>query len=39
MDAVRKGIITPEMRTVAKKEQMAEEELKELVACGKVAIP
>lgn len=38
MDAARKGIITPQMQIVAKKEKMREEELRELVAQGKVAI-
>ena len=38
MDAARKGIITPEMEIVAKKERMTGEEIRELVACGKVAI-
>ena len=39
MDAARKGIITPEMKIVAQKEKMTEEELRALVACGKVVIP
>ena len=39
MDAARKGIITPEMKIVAQKEKMTEEELRVLVACGKVVIP
>lgn len=39
MDAARKGIITPEMKIVAKKEKMTEEALRELIACGKVVIP
>ena len=39
MEAAKKGIITKEMQTVAKKEYMAEEKLMELVACGRVAIP
>jgi phosphomethylpyrimidine synthase len=39
MEAARKGIITKEMSVVAKKEGMAEEKLRELVACGRVAIP
>ena len=34
MDAARKGIITPEMKIVAQKEKMTEEELRALVACG-----
>ena len=39
MDAARKGIVTPEMKIVAQKEKMTEEELRALVACGKVVIP
>ncbi len=39
MDAARKGIITPEMEIVAKKEYIEIDKLMELVACGKVAIP
>lgn len=39
MDAARKGIVTPEMKKVAKKEQMDEKRLMELVALGQVAIP
>ena len=39
MDAARKGIVTPEMEIVAKKEYMEIDKLMELVACGKVAIP
>ena len=38
MEAARKGIITPELETVAKKERMTTEELLPLVASGKVAI-
>ena len=38
MDAARKGIITPEMKIVAKKEHMAVEALRDLVAKGQVAI-
>ena len=38
MDAARKGILTPEMKTVAKKERIPEERLMKLVAEGKVAI-
>ena len=38
MDAARKGIVTPQMETVAKKENMDVEKLRELVAEGKVAI-
>lgn len=39
MDAAKKGIITPEMKIVAKKENIEEDKLMELVACGQVAIP
>lgn len=39
MDAAKKGIITWEMDTVAKKEGMEVEALRELVAKGRVAIP
>ena len=39
MDAARRGILTPELETVARKEQMRPEELMPLVAEGKVAIP
>ena len=39
MEAAKKGIVTKEMQTVAKKENMDVEKLRELVACGKVAIP
>lgn len=39
MDAARKGIITKEMKVVAQKEQIEEQELCELVAKGQVAIP
>jgi len=38
MDAARQGIITPEMKAVAKKEYRTEEEIRELVAKGQVAI-
>lgn len=38
MDAAKKGIITPEMKTVAQKEYRTEEEIRELVAKGQVAI-
>lgn len=34
----KKGIITPEMKTVAQKEYRTEEEIRELVAKGQVAI-
>ncbi len=39
MEAAKKGIITPEMQVVAKKENMQAEQLMKLVACGQVAIP
>ena len=39
MDAAKKGIITKEMMIVANKESMDVEELRQLVAEGKVAIP
>ena len=38
MDAARKGIITPEMKKVAAKEYRTEEEIRDLVAKGQVAI-
>lgn len=39
MEAAKKGIITKEMQTVAKKENMDINKLMSLVACGTVAIP
>lgn len=39
MEAAKKGIITKEMETVAKKEYMEPEKLRSYVACGQVAIP
>lgn len=39
MDAAKKGILTEQMKVVAKKEQMNEEELMRLVGEGKIAIP
>ncbi len=39
MEAAKKGISTPEMETVAKKENIDTHKLMELVACGSVAIP
>ena len=39
MEAAKKGIITPEMETVASKEYMNPEKLRQLVASGQVAIP
>ncbi len=38
MDAARKGIITPEMKIVAKKERMPEDALRQLVAEGRAVI-
>ena len=38
MEAARKGIVTPEMKAVAEKEYRSEEEIRELVAKGQVAI-
>jgi phosphomethylpyrimidine synthase len=39
MDAARKGIITPQMETVAQKEAIIPEALRDLIATGKVIIP
>ena len=39
MDAAKRGIITPEMETVAAKEQFSAEVIRERVAAGTVAIP
>ena len=39
MDAARKGIITSEMETVAAKEQMRPDKLRDLIARGKVVVP
>ena len=39
MEAARKGIVTPELETVARKERMTPEELLPLVASGRVVIP
>lgn len=39
MDAAKKGIITNEMKVVAEKEHMDVEQLRELIAEGKVVIP
>ncbi|MBU4540595.1 MAG: phosphomethylpyrimidine synthase ThiC [Firmicutes bacterium] len=39
MEAAKKGIITPEMKTVAQKENLDAAKLMALVACGQVAIP
>ncbi len=38
MDAAKRGIITREMKEVARKEYRTEEEIRELVAKGQVAI-
>lgn len=39
MEAARKGIVTPELETVAKKENRSVEELLPLMASGKMVIP
>ncbi|MGN0656753.1 MAG: phosphomethylpyrimidine synthase ThiC [Ruminiclostridium sp.] len=39
MEAAKKGIITPEMKTVAEKERLQPEVIRERVARGSVAIP
>lgn len=39
MEAAKKGIVTPEMKAVSKKEYISEQELMELVAKGEVCIP
>lgn len=39
IEAAKRGIITPEMQTVAEKENIQVENLLKLVACGQVAIP
>jgi len=39
MEAAKKGIVTPEMKTVAEKEYMDEQKLMKLVAKGEVCIP
>ncbi len=39
MDAAKQGIITEQMRVVARKEQMEENRLRELVSEGKIVIP
>ena len=39
MEAAKKGIVTPEMETVAAKENMDVNKLMEYVASGQVAIP
>ncbi|MPW26451.1 phosphomethylpyrimidine synthase ThiC [Alkalibaculum sp. M08DMB] len=39
MEAAKKGIITKEMSIVAEKEYISVDKLRDLIACGKVAIP
>ena len=39
MEAAKKGIITPEMKTVAEKEFLEAETIRERVALGQIAIP
>ena len=39
MEAAKKGILTPQMELVAKKESMEPEKLREAVAAGTIAIP
>lgn len=39
MEAARKGIVTPELKTVAEKEYRSVEEMLQLTASGKVVIP
>lgn len=39
MDAARKGMITPQMETVAEKERIPAEELRRQIAAGRVIIP
>lgn len=39
MDAAKKGIITPQMKVVAQKENIAVETIRQLIADGKVVIP
>lgn len=39
MNAAKQGIITPEMKIVANKEQIDIKKLRELVALGKIVIP
>ena len=39
MEAAKKGIVTPEMKTVAQKEKIEVEKLKELMASGQIVIP
>ena len=38
MEAAKKGLVTPEMKEVAAKEYRTEEEIRELVAKGQVAV-
>ena len=39
MEAAKKGIVTPQMKTVAEKEGIGINKLLASVACGEVAIP
>ena len=39
MEAAKKGIVTPEMKTVAQKEKIEVEKLMELMASGQIVIP
>lgn len=39
MDAAKQGIVTPEMKQVSRYENMEEEKVRQLVACGQVVIP
>ena len=39
MDAARRGLVTPQLKAVAEKEQMRLDDLMALVASGQVAIP
>lgn len=39
MAAARQGVVTTEMETVARKENMSEDKLRDLVALGQIAIP
>lgn len=39
MEAAKKGTVTEEMKTVAQKEHREAEKIRDLVACGRVAIP
>ena len=39
IDSARAGVITPEMKIVAEKEGRSPEEIRQGVACGRIAIP